>query len=361
LTYNFKKKLMKKLFLLLLISSSSYVGAQMLQTDDFNGLILGDVGTDITGLTTGQGDYYTATSNGVAPTTGTNAGTTNFQVVANGFTTTNGLKITSSNGNKGNRFLWKDGLLDAWNSRDLGNDIIEVEYDFYTGPATASTAQAGVRLYGTDDTVTPAVDRVLNGYVYNANTRVLQGVAYLNNAGTYGTYLITLGATALTLTANTWYRAGFAYDSTTGETIWKVDTVYTGLPAANWAGPFVPNEVDFVSAVPTTNTAASDFIVDNYTVKATATEGLLSVNHVAEKVNFTVSPNPASTMVSINSSISTSISNVQMFDLNGRMVKSVNVDNLSNTNVSISDLAAGVYMMKITSENGIVSKEVIKE
>jgi hypothetical protein len=352
---------MKKLLLLLLISSSSYIGAQTLQEDNFNTLTLGDVGTDNTGLTAGQGGYFTSTSNGAAPTTGSNSSTTNFQVVASGNETTQGLKITSSNGNKGSRFLWKDGLLDAWALRVEGNEIIEVEYDFFTGPATTSTAQSGVRLYGTDDTVTPAVARVLNGYVYNANTRVLQGVAYLNNAGTFGTFLITLTTGGLILTADTWYRAGFAYDTTTGETTWKVATVYTALPAANWAGPFVPDEVDFVSAVPTTNAAASDFIVDNYTVKATESEALLGVSTVAQKVNFTVSPNPANDFVSINSSVNTSISNVEMFDLNGRLVKSVKVDNLSSTSVNINDLSTGVYMMKITSENGIVSKKVIKQ
>lgn len=351
---------MKKLLLLLLLSSSAYVGAQTLQSDDFNGLTLGDVGTDVTGATAGQGGFFTATSNGVS-TTGTNAGTTNFQVVTTGNATTQGLKITSSNGNKGSRFLWKDGLLDAWGLRAAGNDIIEVEYDFFTGAATTSTAQSGVRIYGTDDSVTPAVERVLNGYVYTANTRVLQGVCYLNNVGTYGTYLITLGDAPLVLDANTWYRAGFAYDTTSGETIWKVGAVYTGLPDTNWAGPFVPNEVDFVSSVPTTNAAASDMIFDNYTVKATPLEALLGLGSVAQKANFTVSPNPASAMVSISSSVSTQISNIEIFDLNGRMVKSVKVDNLSVTNVDITNLTTGVYMMKITSDNGISTKKVIKE
>ena len=234
---------MKKLLLSLLIASTSFVGAQVLQSDDFNGLTLGDVGTDLTGATVGQGDYFTVSSNGAVPTTGTNSGTTNFQVVTTGFETSQGMKITSSNGNKGSRFLWKDGLLDAWDLRDSGNEIIEVEYDLFTGPVTTSTAQVGARLYGTDDSVTPAVARTLNGFVFTKNTRVLQGVCYLNNAGTYGTYLVTLVTGGLILDADTWYRIGFAYDTTTGETIWKASTAYTGLPAANWAGPFIPDEL----------------------------------------------------------------------------------------------------------------------
>lgn len=352
---------MKKLLLSLLITSTSFVGAQVLQSEDFNGLTLGDVGTDLTGVTAGQGDFFTLSSNGAVPTTGTNSGTTNFQVVTTGNESTQGMKITSSNGNKGSRFMWKDGLLDAWDARTEGNEIIQVEYDLFTGPTTTSTAQVGARLYGTDDSVTPAVARTLNGFVYTMNTRVLSGVSYLNNGGTYGTYLITLVTGGLILDANTWYRIGFAYDTTTGETIWKASTAYTGLPEANWAGPFVPDELDFISSVPTTNTVASDFIFDNYNVTATDVESLLGVNQVTEKVNFTVSPNPATSMVSVNSSVNASINAVEMFDLNGRMVKSVKVDNLSNINVNIADLASGVYLMKITSETGITTKKIIKE
>lgn len=353
---------MKKLLLSLLISSSSFVSAQVLQSEDFNGLTIGDIGTDATGVTAGQGEFLTFTSNGADPTTGTNAGNSNFQVVATGFSSTNGLKIVSSNGNKGNRFMWKDGLDVAWATRTEGNEIIEVEYDFYTGPVTTSTAQVGVRLYATDDSVVPSVTRTVNGFVYTMNTRVLQGIAYLNNAGTYNTFLITLATGGLTLTADTWYRIGFAYDTTTGETIWKASTAYTGLPQANWAGPFpLISEVDFVSTVPTTNAAVSEAIFDNFTVKATFEEALLSVNPVNEVATFSVFPNPSTNNITITSSNSSTINGIEMVDINGRTVKSLKLDNLTSTDVNISDLSQGIYVVKISSENGSVSQKVVKQ
>ena len=50
-----------------------------------------------------------------------------------------------------------------------------------------------------------------------------------------------------------------------------------------------------------------------------------------------------------------------MTDLNGRVVKTVNVADSSNVQVNISDLSVGVYMMKIVSDKGTTTKKVIKE
>ena len=351
---------MKKILLLLLVGTLSQVNAQVLQSDDFNTLTVGDVGTDITGATDGQGGWYTATSNGVAPTTSINAGNSNFQIVADGDEGTNGFKLVSPDGNKGSRFMWKDGLGAAWDTRDLGNDIIEVEFNLYTGAETTSTVQAGVRLYGIDDSVTPAANRTLNGFVYTMNTRVLSGVAYLNNAGTFGTYLITLQTGGLILDPDTWYRIGFAYDSNTGETIWKTSAVYTGLPDTNWAGPFIVDEVDFVSIAPTTNAAESEVIFDAYSVEATPEEALLNVTEVVTEANFSVYPNPAKNVINISNTMNVTVNDVVLTDLNGRVVKSQKV-NAIEVQVNVADLATGIYMMNVTTDQGNITKKIIKE
>lgn len=352
---------MKKILLLAGLLSFSFVNAQVLQSDDFNTLTVGNVGTDITGATAGQGDWLTASSNGAAPTTSINADASNFQIIAEGSEGTNGFKIVSPDGNKGSRYMWKDGLVTEWDNRELGNDIIQVEYDFYTGSATTSTAQVGVRLYGMDNTVTPAVSRTLNGFVYTMNTRVLQGVMYLNNAGTFGTYLLTLGAAALTLEPETWYRMGFSYDTTTGETIWKLDdnVTYIGSPAAYWTGPFDVEEIDFVSVAPTTNAVESDAIFDGFIARADFEENLLNVAEVVTEATFSVYPNPAKDVINVSNTMNLVVNSIVLTDLNGRVVKSQKV-NAMDAQVSISDLATGVYMMNVNTDQGSVTKKIIK-
>lgn len=352
---------MKKILLLSFVFSISFVNAQVLQSEDFNSLTLGNVGTDMTGATAGQGGFFTATSNGAAPTTSTNADNSNFEIVAEGVDGSNGLKIVSADGNKGSRFLWKDGLTTAWDARDLGSDIFQVEFDFYTGPVTTSTAQAGIRLYGMDNTVTPAVSRTLNGFVYTMNTRVLSGVMYLNNSGTFGTYLLTLGAAPLILEPETWYRMGFTYDTTTGETIWKLDdgVTYIGAPATYWTGPFDIDELDFVSSTPTTNAAASDAIYDNLLVRADFEENLLNIADVITEANFSVYPNPANSVINISNTMNVVMNNVVLTDLNGRVVKSQKLDTV-DAQINVSDLATGIYMMNVNTDQGSITKKIIK-
>ena len=346
---------MKKTLLFALLSYSGILTAQVLQSENFNSLTIGNVGADITGATAGQGSWYTFSTNGATPTTSTNAANANFQIVANGNNSSNGLLFQGPNGDKGSRFMWKDGLSTAWAARTAGNNIIEIEYDFFTGPVTTSTAQSGIRLFGLDGATT----RVLSGYVYNSNTRILQGVAYLNNGGTFGTYLITLQTGGLVLNAITWYRIGFVYDTVKGEPYWKFDSnPSVSINPANYAGPFQPDEVDFVMAVPNTNTAAANIVFDNYVARASNTDTLLGLDsNVISENSFSVYPNPANSIVNIANTANIEIVKTFLVDVNGRTVKTVS-GNVSQINVS--DLNAGIYFMNIETNEGTAVKKIIK-
>ena len=347
---------MKKTLLSLALIATSFSFSQVLQTENFNGLTIGNVGTDITGATAGQGSWLTFSSNGTAPTTSTNALNTNFQIVSNGNTSSNGLLLQGPNGDKGSRFMWKNGLPTAWAARTSGNNIIEVEYDFYTGSATTSTAQSGVRLYGTDG----ASSRVLCGYVYNSNTRILQGVAYLNNAGTFGTFLITLQTGGLVLNADTWYRVGFGYDTTTGEPYWKFDSnPSVSVNPANFSGPFPPQEVDFVMGVTAENTVSANIIFDNFVAKASNTDTLLGLdtNIISDK-SFSIYPNPTTSILNISNTNNFEIKNISVVDINGRVVKN---ESGAMTQINVSDLNAGVYFVTIEAAEGKTTKKFIKQ
>ena len=347
---------MKKTLLSLALIATSFSFSQVLQTENFNGLTIGNVGTDITGATAGQGSWLTFSSNGTAPTTSTNALNTNFQIVSNGNTSSNGLLLQGPDGDKGSRFMWKNGLPTAWAARTSGNNIIEVEYDFYTGSATTSTAQSGVRLYGTDG----ASSRVLCGYVYNSNTRILQGVAYLNNAGTFGTFLITLQTGGLVLNADTWYRVGFGYDTTTGEPYWKFDSnPSVSVNPANFSGPFPPQEVDFVMGVTAENTVSANIIFDNFVAKASNTDTLLGLdtNIISDK-SFSIYPNPTTSILNISNTNNFEIKNISVVDINGRVVKN---ESGAMTQINVSDLNAGVYFVTIEAAEGKTTKKFIKQ
>ena len=366
---------MKKILLSVALLATSIGFSQTLESDNFNSLTIGNVGTDFTGATAGQGLFFTAASNGTAPTTSTNSANTNFQIVAAGNNGTQGFQITSPNGDKGSRFMWKSGLEAVWATRTTGNNIIELEYEFFTGPITDSRTQVGMRLFGDETVGTVVTSRTLVGYVYTTNTRVLQAVAYLKNGATNGTFLVNFSTTPLVLDANTWYKVGCSYNTSTGETTWKTSPTaqLAGLGVANWIPNMAPTEVDFLqvvvganaTAVPPVpaNVATSNIVFDNYVVRAVATSDLLGKEDfvLADKNVNSIYPNPATDVLNVKSNGSSSINTVQVVDLNGRQVMTKSFNNVSDAQINVNELSAGMYLINITSGDTVETKKFLKQ
>jgi hypothetical protein len=76
--------------------------------------------------------------------------------------------------------------------------------------------------------------------------------------------------------------------------------------------------------------------------------------------NFAVYPNPASNVLNIDAKNSGSINEMQLTDLNGRIVKSVKTTSVNNAQINIADLNAGVYFLKVTSNEGTGTTKVVK-
>ena len=163
---------MKKLLLSLSLFVTVFTAnSQVLDTEDFSAYTVGNIGTDITGVTSGQDNWLTFA------TGGSNA---DFQIINDGAPHDNVLQMTGSATATGNKFMWKAGFADVWDFRDAGNDILEIEYDYFTGPVTTSKNTQRIILYNADGT------KVLGGLLYATDTRIISGLSYYNNAGTFG-------------------------------------------------------------------------------------------------------------------------------------------------------------------------------
>jgi len=90
----------------------------------------------------------------------------------------------------------------------------------------------------------------------------------------------------------------------------------------------------------------------------------LDISSVLSTNNYLLSklsiyPNPAVDVVNISND-TIQINSIEMTDLNGRMVKNQKIG-ATQGQVSISDLATGVYMMKINTAQGTATKKIVKE
>lgn len=97
------------------------------------------------------------------------------------------------------------------------------------------------------------------------------------------------------------------------------------------------------------------FAVDDFSVTAATlgTEGYFASN-------FAVYPNPASSVLNISSKNTNPFNQVQLTDVNGRIVKSEKNTGVITTQINIADLNAGVYFLKVTSNQGSYSTKVVK-
>ena len=62
----------------------------------------------------------------------------------------------------------------------------------------------------------------------------------------------------------------------------------------------------------------------------------------------------------INNTSNINFTAVQVTDINGRVVKSLNVNNITSSQINVSDLNAGIYFLNITSDAGKADKKFIK-
>jgi hypothetical protein len=103
--------------------------------------------------------------------------------------------------------------------------------------------------------------------------------------------------------------------------------------------------------------SATDFygvIMDNFSV----TQQLSTNDFLSSK--FAVYPNPVNNVINFSNDQNAVVSSVEMTDLNGRVVKTVKVD-ATEGQISVNDLATGMYMMKITTDQGVAVKKIVKQ
>ncbi|WP_396217557.1 T9SS type A sorting domain-containing protein [Flavobacterium sp.] len=82
----------------------------------------------------------------------------------------------------------------------------------------------------------------------------------------------------------------------------------------------------------------------------------LGVDTFNETNDFTIYPNPTNDLINITSLKNQSIKSVKVFDLGGKKL----IDS-SDNKILVSNLSSGLYLLKITTETGEITKKFIKE
>src|SRR5690554_560650 len=116
---------LKILYTVLAFLAAHLITSQVLYSENFDNLIDGNIGTDPTGQTAGQGDWHTRSYD---------QSNDYFKIVAEPGRGKVMELITPQSQYIDHNELQKRGIDVLWNTRISGNDILKIEYDFFTGP-----------------------------------------------------------------------------------------------------------------------------------------------------------------------------------------------------------------------------------
>ena len=341
---------MKKITFLILITASFFLSfeasAQLFDLEDFNSLTLGNIGTDPDGNTPGQGGLLTITGSGV---------NTDFQVIDSGVPELgNILQFIGSDETTDVRYLWKDGLEDFWNNtRTSGNDVLEVDFVFFTGGATTSKNELRLEIYDAGFT------KIIAGLIFYPETKIIQGMVYANGGSGLGTYIVSLGAGATSdavLLEDSFYPVGVAFDVATGTVTFRSVDFYISFPGA--AMNNIPFEADLSVYPGAGNTASSVSFIDNFKIRAVDTEMLLGTTDNELSQSVKVFPNPVNNVVNLSLTSNIIPTKIEIVDVNGRIVKSIN--NTIRNQIDVSELSKGLYLLNIYSIEGKATKKFMK-
>lgn len=84
-------------------------------------------------------------------------------------------------------------------------------------------------------------------------------------------------------------------------------------------------------------------------------------NQTFENNSFSIYPNPTSDELYINHSENATIEQIEIYDVNGRLVLQPLVSNVSNAQINVIQLANGMYLLKIKTANQVQNFKFIKK
>jgi len=221
----------------------------VLQDTNFeSGFTLGQLTTDATGTTAGQGGWFTFGSTATA-----------WNIVADpvaGGTHGNVLR-TQAAATGSTRYAWTDAVANGMASNPSTNDVFKIKYDFYMGGSSA-TSKNRYGLYLYDSTGT----KILAGATMQNDTGQFYLLSYYSNAGTVGNYSFSSGDPGK-LSRNTWYTFSMEFNKTTGRTI----AGFSKDGGANFTSFYVdgaaagtnPDELDTVASVNSSPAGTSSY------------------------------------------------------------------------------------------------------
>ncbi len=333
----------KYLFILTIMLCFNAANSQVLYAENFDNLTLGNVGTDFTGATPGQGGWYTYSRADNVPS---DAGNNYFKIVSE----PNKGKVlqTTALPSIGSNYLLKSGIDNLWNNRNQGNNVLKVTYDFFTGPNSSfSGPNKGFYIVKNSD-----FNNIVSNYM------ALLTYVPLNGGMNLGPTPFNLSQSQYPkLQPNTWYTLTFYIDYTNQKIYFSIPSL--GFIVVHTSQNQIPTAVSIVLQHSTSTVMASDYKWDNFVISAVNTVPLNTKDFVSEK--FNLYPNPATNVVNISNAVNMQVNQITVYTLAGKQVSTQAYNNQAEIHLNVENLASGTYLLYLQTAQGTAVKKLIKK
>ena len=331
--------------------------SQVLYSESFDNLTLGNLGTDPTGVVPGQGGWLTtmhqnANSSHVIITTEPNRGKV--------LTATSGMPPEQHN-----IVIFKNGLNTLIDQRTYGNDVIKLEVDFYTGTQHSFNNPGMHHSFGLSEHSTNLVR-----YSYNP--------AYGGISGQYKDQLkyVSLKKNGSIndpsfLPYNSWITFVVYLDYTNRKIYFEtpyfnnvaVGDFLKNSTSANLIEDFKPTS--FVYGFSSSGLTSTNEMVNKLdNIKITALNAvpphILSAKSVLAQ-NFNLYPNPATNMVHITNTENMLVNQIEVYDTTGKLITTESYNNETEIQLNVEHLASGTYMLHLQTNEGTAVKKLVKK
>lgn len=336
----------KYLILTILLFFGLNAISQVLYSENFDSQPLGPLNTDTTGTIPGKANWYRSGYHQV-PILNTDI------ITHNG--TNKVLAIKNGNSDKSSRveLILKDIDL-LWTNRTVGNDVMKIEYDMYLD----MTDRINYSLYSYQQSGLGHLRYFCN----TAYNNYIDG-SFLNSSG--GQTAIKFDSNGATNYSNfpnkVWTKIIFYFDTAN-----KVS--YFNIPSLNlydyssYYFQALPTRIELESSrniINLTSTYQNPFLMyDNFKIEAIKNVPLSSVEFLNTK--FEIYPNPTTDIITIKNEENILIKNIDIIDLNGRIIKSIKPEE-QHTQLNLDFLAAGTYLLNIKTDQGTAAKKIVKK
>ncbi|KAA5537877.1 T9SS type A sorting domain-containing protein [Paenimyroides baculatum] len=327
---------MKKttLFTLILILSVEFISAQVLFTENFDTYPVGDLNTDYTGTTVGQGGWlvsrYSNGSDTALVTTETGKG--KALTIKTNTNTSSGINIKQAQGVINN----------LWNNRSAGHDILKFEYEFH-----------GSGIYHAVGGISSQGSVLANALFFPGQNRISVGYWHTNNISAQNTVKFY---NSTNFPHNMWIKVEIFIDYNT-----KTNHFY--IPTLNYYNsfPFTHNRTPDNLEFDTRYSAVHEVKFDNIKLSALPSlpSYLSSSEHLAAK--FNLYPNPATDIVTITNSEKLFVKQTEIYDLAGKVISTQSFNSEAEVQLNVADLASGTYMLYLETNQGTAVKKFIKK